>query len=351
MVGRGRRSLSGDTSARLRALVLGGVTVVVASLAALATVPTVDAAAQSRHSERVAATTTAPVIGAVGDMACDPSDPHFNGGQGTPTGCAENAVSSLMLADTRLVAVLGLGDFQYACGDPADYAVSYNPTWGRLDPIMDPVAGNHEYQTGKDAFGKVCPSDNTTAQSYFSHFGAAAHPATGGHFSFDLGTWHLIALNGNCTKTGVGGCTASSAQTEWLQQDLASTRQPCIAAFWHQPLFTGTREDGSAYRPWWKLLYAAHADVVLNAHIHDFQRYPALDPSGAADPTGGITEYVVGTGGEGFTDFVSTIRPKPVVHLQRFGYLRIRLNASGWRAKFIDSTGTVADTSTGTCHS
>lgn len=346
---RGRRLLPWGGSARLRMLAIGGAAAAV-SLAALATVPAVDAEAVGRQPASPAATTTVPVIGAVGDMACDASDPHFKGGKGTATGCAESTVSSLMLADSSLVAVLGLGDFQYACGDPADYAVSYDPTWGRLDAKMDPVAGNHEYQTGKDAFGKACPSDNTTAQSYFSHFGAAAHPATGGHFSFDLGTWHLIALNGNCTKAGVGGCSASSAQTQWLKQDLAATRQPCILAFWHQPLFTGTHEDGSAYRPWWRLLYAAHADVALNAHIHDFQRYRPLDPTGASDATRGITEYVVGTGGEGFTDFVPTIQPKPVLHLQRFGYLRMRLKAAGWRAEFIDSTGTVADTSTGTCH-
>jgi len=316
------------------------------------TSPDTHAATHSvAHNRQVRSTASAdPVIGAVGDMACDASDPKFKGGNGTSTGCAESTVSNLMLADASLTAVLGLGDFQYECGDAADYAVSYDPTWGRLDPLMRPVAGNREYQTGKDQFGGTCPSTNTTAQNYFNHFGDAAHPATAGHFSFDVGTWHLIALNANCTKSGVGGCGASSAQTKWLQQDLAATTQPCVAAFWHQPLFTGTHIDGSAYRSWWQVLYAAHADVVLNGHVHDYQRYPALDPSGTADPAAGITEYIVGTGGEGFLAFVPTVQPQPVTHLQRFGYLRMTLDTSGWSAQFIDSTGTVADTSTGTCH-
>jgi hypothetical protein len=255
-----------------------------------------------------------------------------------------------MLADTSLTAILGLGDYQYDCGDEADYAVSYDPTWGRLDTLMRPAAGNHEYKTGQDAFGRQCPSDNATAGNYFAHFGTAAHATTGGHFSFDIGTWHLIALNSNCGSNGVGGCGASSPETTWLKQDLAATTQPCIAAFWHQPLYTGAKFKGTAYRPWWNALYAAHADVVLNGHVHNYQRYAALTPSGAKDPAAGSTQYTVGTGGEGFTKFVASVTPKPTVHLQTFGYLRMTLDPAGWSTEFVDSTGTVADRSSGTCH-
>jgi acid phosphatase type 7 len=289
------------------------------------------------------------VIGAVGDMACDPADSKFFAGAGNANKCAQNRVSTLMLADTGLTAILGLGDYQYDCGDPADYAVSYNPTWGRLDPLMTPIAGNHEYKTGQDLYGAACPSTNSTAASYFAHFGAAAHATTGGHFSFDLGSWHLIALNSNCGKTGVGGCGAKSPQTKWLQQDLAATTQPCLAAFWHQPLFTAAKFGGSAYRPWWNLLYAAHADVVLNGHVHNYQRYAALEPEGSSDANG-ITQYTVGTGGEGFHVLVTSVHPQPVVYLRRFGYLRMTLAPSGWSAEFVDSTGAVADSSSGSCH-
>jgi hypothetical protein len=292
-----------------------------------------------------------PVIGAVGDMACDPADPKFQGGGGTAIRCAESRTSSTMLADTSLTAILGLGDYQYDCGDQADYAVSYNPTWGRLDPLMQPVAGNHEYKTGTDVFGTPCPTANTTAQSYFDHFGAAAHQTTGGHFSVDLGTWHLIALNGNCSKTGVGGCSATSRQTTWLKTDLAATTQPCILAYWHQPLFTGSSSvSGTAYRPWWDALYAARADVVLNGHLHNYQRYAPLSPTGAADSVMGITEYVVGTGGESFASVNSGVSPQPVVWRKTFGYLRLVLHPLGWDSAFIDSTGAVLDTATGTCH-
>jgi hypothetical protein len=147
--------------------------------------------------------TSAPVVvGAVGDLACDASDPKFKGGAGTSTACVEAAVSSRMLADTSLTMVLGLGDYQYACGDLVDYAASYDPTWGRLDPMVRPVAGNHEYQTGTDAFGGTCPSSNVTAQNYFAHFGAAAHPQTAGHFSFDVGSWHVVVSTATAAAAG-----------------------------------------------------------------------------------------------------------------------------------------------------
>lgn len=290
-----------------------------------------------------------PVVGAVGDMACDPSDSHFNNGAGTATACQQSRTSDAMLADTSLDAVLGLGDYQYDCGNLADYAASYTPTWGRLDNLMHPTVGNHEYKTGTDVFGAVCPSSNSTASNYFAHFGAAAHPETNGHFSFDLGTWHLIGLNANCKK--VGGCTATSPETKWLQADLAATTQPCVLAFWHQPRFLGIGKGTLAgYKPWWEVLYAAHADVVLNGHIHDYQRYAAMTPDGNADPTSGITEYVVGTGGEKQVAVNSLVRPAPVTWQKTFGYLRMTLAPNSWTASFIDYNGTTLDNSTGMCH-
>jgi acid phosphatase type 7 len=299
-----------------------------------------------------------PVIGAVGDMACDTSDPGFKAGLGTATSCAELRTSDAMMADTSIDQILALGDYQYDCGDLADYQASYDPTWGRLDYLMHPVAGNHEYQTGTDVFGAPCPTTNSTAQNYFNHFAAfndSAHQATNGHYSFDLGSWHIIALNANCSNTGVGGCGATSPQTIWLKKDLASTTQPCILAYWHQPLFTGIGTGKVVkYQPWWKALSAVHADVVLNGHVHNYQRFPPLDPSGGLDPLNGITEYIVGTGGEKQVAVKSTATPQPSAWRKTFGYLRMTLLPTGWTAEFIgvDSLGntSVLDTSAGTCH-
>ena len=321
--------------------------------AVLAGAPLLGQLAYAPSPALAVSSTGDPVIGAVGDMACDTSDPAYiqSLGAGIASNCAEQRTSNAMLADPLIDTVLGLGDYQYDCGDLTDYEASYNPTWGRLDPKMDPVAGNHEYKTGNDVYGRACPTTNTTAANYFAHFmpyNDSAHQTTTGHYSFDLGDWHIIALNGNCRRAG--GCSATSTQTTWLKKDLAADARPCTLAYWHQPLFTGLAKGiAKAYRPWWNALYAAHADVVLNGHIHNYQRYAPLSPTGAPDPTG-LTEYVVGTGGEKQVAVAANSVPHPVTNDKTFGYLRMALSAGSWTAEFVDTNGAVLDTSTGVCH-
>jgi len=298
----------------------------------------------------VAAAAADPVLAAVGDMACDPSNRKFASGLGVATACRQADTSDALLADPIVGGVLGLGDFQYDCGDLADYAVSYTPTWGRVNARMVPVAGNHEYKTGRDKFGAPCPSSNRTAANYFAYFGSAAHQESAGHFSFDVGSWHLVGLNANCGKSGVGGCGAASSQTAWLRADLADTTQPCIAAFWHQPYLLGTAKGKlTAYRPWWQELYDVGADVVLNGHVHNYQRYAPRNPAGAPDPNG-ITEYVVGTGGESLVAVPATASPMPEVWKKSFGYARFTVHADGWDMDFVNAAGAVLDSSSGTCH-
>lgn len=328
---------------RARRVLQVGTVVGLAALAALA-VPRAGVPAADADD------TAAPVVAALGDFACDPANAAFKGGSGTSTKCRQSAVSDALLADPMVGSVLGLGDFQYDCDDLADFAVSYTPTWGRFNARMVPVAGNHEYKTGKDKYGTICPTSNKTATSFFTYFGAAAHGSTNGHFSFDLGSWHLIGLNANCRMSGVGGCSATSSQTGWLAEDLAATTQPCIAAFWHQPLFNGLASStNDVYRPWWRVLYDAHTDIVLNGHVHTYARFDALDPDGKADPAG-ITEYVVGTGGESLGGASSLARPRPVFTAKTYGYSRFTLHATGWDMQFVNTAGQVLDSASGTCH-
>jgi uncharacterized repeat protein (TIGR01451 family) len=292
-----------------------------------------------------------PVIAAVGDMACAPGDSHFNGGAGTSSNCGEARDSAQMQKDPTIDTLLGLGDYQYGCGTPAEYAQSYGPTWGFFNSIIDPSAGNHEYSTSKNsATGAACPDPNNAAQDYFSYFGAPAHQATAGEYSFNVGKWHLISLNANCSKTNVGGCGSGSAQTQWLQSDLNANSQPCVLAYWHQPRWTATGANASAYATWWNVLYAAHVDVVLNGHVHTYARFGPLNPSGGADAANGIREVIVGTGGESLQSASTSASPAPLANFRTFGYLRMVLEATGYDAQFIDSTGAVKDTFSGTCH-
>jgi calcineurin-like phosphoesterase family protein len=283
-----------------------------------------------------------PLVLAAGDAACAPSDPDYNAGNGTGTRCAQDATADLMASITGVSAFLALGDEQYQCGELANFRAAYAPSWGRLDAIVHPVPGNHEY--GDDAAG--CTPSN--AQGYFTYFGSKAGDPAKGYYSFDVGAWHVIALNSDCRAVA---CNYGSAQERWLRSDLAAHPQACTLAYWHVPRWSaGRMGDNSTYATWWSDLYNAHADLVLGGHDHTYQRMTAMNPSGAIDANG-ITQLVVGTGGE---ELMPTMNPRPTLvtgNTTTFGVVKLSLHANGWNGAFVPvAGGTYSDSFSGSCH-
>ena len=80
---------------------------------------------------------------AVGDIACDPTDPEFAGGAGKDGWCQQKATSDLALS-LHPSLFLGLGDYQYELPSSAGYQDVYAPSWGRLRSITKPALGNQE---------------------------------------------------------------------------------------------------------------------------------------------------------------------------------------------------------------
>jgi len=277
-----------------------------------------------------------PVVAAAGDIACDPRDGNFAGGAGTANACRMKATADLLVG-RDLAAVLALGDLQYEDGALSKFRQSYDPTWGRLKALTHPAVGNHEYGT-RDAAG------------YFRYFGAAAGAPAKGYYSFDLGTWHLIALNSNCAR--VGGCGAGSPQELWLKADLAAHPAACTLAYWHHPRFSsGLHGSDPAYDAFWQDLYDAGADVVLVGHDHDYERFAPQTPQGAADPVRGIREFVVGTGGKTHYWF-RTPQPNSEVRSGNvFGVLILTLRSLGYDWQFVPEPGkSFTDSGRGFCH-
>ena len=133
-----------------------------------------------------------------------------------------------------------------------------------------------------------------------------------GWYSYNLGSWHLISLNIECS-TQPGGCSNTGswfgAELAWLKKDLEENHSACTAAYWHQPTFSATNSitpEGIAAQAFWQLLYEHKADLVLNGHDHLYAHYRPLDPSGNHDPKNGIREFIVGTGGETLDPVVTT---------------------------------------------
>jgi len=277
---------------------------------------------------------------AVGDIACDPANPDFHDGQGDAKFCQEKATSDLVAA-AHPDAVLVLGDNQYENAALPAFQQSYDPTWGRFKGITFPVLGNHEYQT-------------PGAAGYFAYFGALARNTTGGYYSFNLGSWHFIALNSECNEPGVGGCGAGSPQEQWLLGDLAANRNLCTVAFWHEPRFTSGRNlNHPALQAIWNDLYAFGAELVLNGHDHIYERFAPQNPLQEADPHG-IREIIAGGGGNNHQPSYGTIQPNSEVRDNTtYGVLKLTLRSDSYDWQYLPAkhagNGTFTDKGTATC--
>jgi hypothetical protein len=267
-------------------------------------------------------TTTAPpsgdpVVAVAGDIASD---------------AAGDTATAGLLDSLQPTAVLTSGDNAYPNGSSSDYTSYYGPTWGRFKSVTYPTPGNHEYLT-------------SGAAGYFGYFGSRAGPSGKGFYSYNLGTWHLIALNSEIAHS------ATSEQVTWLKNDLAASSAKCVLAYWHKPRFTaGNYSDLSSFQPFWDALYAANADVVINGHDHNYQRYAPMTPSGARDSVRGIREFVVGTGGKSHYALRADSR-REAADSTSFGVLKLTLRAGSYEWRFIAEAGrTFTDSGSTACH-
>jgi hypothetical protein len=338
-----------------------------------------------------AASGDGPVIAAAGNIACDPNNPAFNGLAGSSTACRMLDVSDLLLrsdGSQAYRAVLSLGDNQYVCGGLTAYQRSYDPTWGRAATRTYPVTGDKDYRSSANApTGTDCSDPPGDASGFFSYFdglvpspapgylGPASDPmGAGGYYSFDLPRgctpgvgspcWHVIALNSNCRKAP--GCTPGTTQYSWLSNDLTThpeSSYPCTLVYWHVPRFSSGAHNAAlaggidpTYLSWWKLLYAKGADVILNAHEHDYERFAPMDPAGNPDAAAGIREWVVGTGGASHARFPSAARlpTSQASNDNTFGILTLQLHTDSYDWRFVPAEGTGsftdASSSPSSCH-
>lgn len=295
-----------------------------------------------------------PVVAAVGDLGCSRWDPAFNNGDGTASECRQRYVSDLTV-NPLPSALLLLGDNQYARGELDEFKTVYDPTFGRANSVVYPSIGNAEY-------------DTPNAQGYFDYFssvgvsariGASAIDAShwaNGYYSFDIGSWHLVALNSNCNAPGVGGCGTGSAQETWLKADLAAHPNRCTLAYWHHPRWnTGPLGSDPSTSAFWTALYNARADLVLNGHgNHHYERFMPQAPNGTANPAG-IREFIVSTGGEGHgtpggaSDALATSQ---VSDYTSYGVLRLTLRPTSYDWQFAPEVGgSFSDAGSAVCDS
>jgi hypothetical protein len=200
-----------------------------------------------------------------------------------------------------------------------------------------PLVGNHEYKTAG-------------APGYFDYWGSLAGARDKGYYAKDLGSWRVVVTNTNCSQAG--GCTTTSPQGQWLQQQLA-TAPACTIVAGHHPAIT----DGDNYYPGttaggqvFSAAYAGGAELYLSGHDHQYQRFSPRNGSLAPDAARGVRQFVVGTGGRGLYPFEPAVDRTEYRQNTEHGGLRLVLSDGRYSWQFVAVDGSVMDSGSGTCH-
>lgn len=262
-------------------------------------------------------------------------------GAGDITYCAnpEGAEIVARLLDAlRPDAIFTAGDNSNDEGTSEQFHACFDPSWGRHKALIHPAPGNHDYL-------------EPGAAGYYAYFGAAAGVPGEGYYSYDLGAWHIIALNSVCWE--VGGCGAGSPQLAWLQADLAAHPGGCTLAYWHHPLYSSGKHGANPMvQSLWQALLDAGAEIVVNGHDHHYERFAPQDANGNLDRGGGIRQYIVGTGGAGWRIPPAGRAANSEALLSGvYGVLHLTLYPGGYAWQFIPEPGSpVIDFGSGACH-
>jgi hypothetical protein len=166
----------------------------------------------------------------------------------------------------------------------------------------------------------------------------------GGSYSYELGDWHIIALNtGQCEGRQEAdgsrpGCGPEDPMLEWLESDLQANQKQCTMAYFHHPLFSSSERRGGSpvyAKAIWDLLYSYDADVVVNGHEHQYERFAPQDPEGVADSARSIAEFVAGTGRRKLGGFGTTAENSEVRNSDTYGVIKLTLRRGSYEREFV----------------
>ena len=264
--------------------------------------------------------------------------------------------------------MIALGDIVYSAGRAGQYMHHFFPTYNDVPkpgpqtgaPIMAsvpiyPVIGNHDIEVARisafpDAWGAFyffrvphsgpgpgawspVPSKDGKITADFQNLAGAEFPAML-NYSWDDGPAHFMALDcGAHVKGDEAGLLA------WIEHDLQASKQPWKIVCFHAPAFHTSREHYTQQkmRTLEPLFERCGVDLVLNGHVHNYQRSKPLrfQPAGPRDKRGrqdgeltldetfdgvkdttpeGIIHVVSGGGG---ASLYSQDFPKTVAYLQK----------------------------------
>ncbi len=268
---------------------------------------------------------------------------------------------------------LMLGDNAYTSGTDAEFQAAVFdifPTMLRKS-VLWPTLGNHD-GVSADSATQTGPYYNIFTLPKSGEAGGLAS-GTEAYYSFDYANIHFVCLESFETNR-----SATGPMLTWLQNDLASTTQPWVIAFFHHPPYSKGSHDSDTdielkemRQNALPILENAGVDLVLSGHSHSYERSFLIDGhygtsstftssmkknggSGREDGTGAYRKPTYGiaahegavyavAGSSGQTSGGLLNHPAMFISLNSLGSMVLDVNGNRLDAAFIDQAGVKRD--------
>lgn len=257
---------------------------------------------------------------------------------GDAANCREPAANVANMLSNTPGDILIVGDLAYPAGSQTDFDDCFLPLYGQMMDRIRSVPGDNDYDTADGA-------------AYFATMGPsrAGNPDEG-WWTYTKGGWQIFGLNSSCSR--VGFCGPNSPQYAFVADAIAQEPDKCRMVVWHQPRFTssqnydGLKNMGDLYQ----LLYDNGADILVVGNSHHYERFEPLNPEGQPDPTNGIANFTVGTGGAPYTEFGTPLPGSAIRNNQSRGVVKFTLGNARYSWEFLTIEGDLEDSGTLGCH-
>lgn len=215
-----------------------------------------------------------------------------------------------------------LGDV-YETGTAEEFATNYEPLYGSMASITDPVIGNHEYGNRHIGYYPYWQAKRGWTEEEADH-----------RAYVDRSGWQIIAYSSETPdKTG---------EASWVASQVAKHTGTCRIVMSHRGrhVFADTSQDDQTdQEPIWSVITGKTAiNVVGHSHVY-----------GRLEPLEGVNVIVSGAGGHG-------LRPPAVQHHPVAAFkdgvataTRLVLRPGAADLQQVDSTGTIHDSATISC--